>query len=256
MATTVLTGTSGALYYKPAGTTSTFSPADVTVAGAILNVGSYFNFKVGDPVKFSVVNQAGGTATGTLPSGITAGTTYYVIGYTASTGALTVSATLGGSVITITTQGTAVSPNKFQVAYADYQVVGQVRDWKFDMSRTEIDVTTIGQTPGQYVPFKNYVTGFGDGNGSCTVYMADDDFAVSNRMIEDVLQRLQGGAAFKLYSNRIISGGSVDDTKSRSIAMDAVLTSASVAVDPDNAQTITINFRPASTPSFDWSTTV
>lgn len=255
MATTVLTGTSGALYYKPAGTTSTFSPADVTVAGAILNVGSYFNFKVGDPVKFSVVNQAGGTATGTLPSGITAGTTYYVIGYTASTGALTVSATLGGSVITITTQGTAVSPNKFQVAYADYQVVGQVRDWKFDMSRTEIDVTTIGQTPGQYVPFKNYVTGFGDGNGSCTVYMADDDFAVSNRMIEDVLQRLQGGAAFKLYSNRIISGGSVDDTKSRSIAMDAVLTSASVAVDPDNAQTITINFRPASTPTFDWSTT-
>lgn len=255
MATTVLTGTSGALYYKPAGTTSTFSPADVTVAGAILNVGSYFNFKVGDPVKFSVVNQAGGTATGTLPSGITAGTTYYVIGYTASTGALTVSATLGGSVITITTQGTAVSPNKFQVAYADYQVVGQVRDWKFDMSRTEIDVTTIGQTPGQYVPFKNYVTGFGDGNGSCTVYMADDDFAVSNRMIEDVLQRLQGGAAFKLYSNRIISGGSVDDTKSRSIAMDAVLTSASVGVDPDNAQTITINFRPASTPTFDWSTT-
>jgi len=255
MATTVLTGTSGALYYKPAGTTSTFSPSDVTVAGAILNVGSYYNFKVGDPVKFSVVNQAGGTATGTLPSGITAGTTYYVIGYTASTGALTVSSTLGGSVITITTQGTAVSPNKFQVAYADYVVVGQVRDWTFDVSRTEIDVTTIGQTPGQYVPFKSYIAGFGDGTGSCTVYMADDDFAISNRMIEDVLQRLQGGAAFKLYSNRIISGSTVDDTKSRSIAMDAILTSASISVDPDNAQTIAINFRPASTPTFDFSTT-
>lgn len=255
MATTVLSGTSGALYYKPAGTTSSFSPSDVTIAGAVLTVGTYFNFKVGDPVKFRVVNQAGGTATGTLPAGITAGTTYYVIGYTASTGALTVSATLGGSVITITTQGTAVSPNKFEVYYADFAVVGQVRSWKFDISRAEIDVTTIGQTPGQYVPFKSYISGFGDGNGSCTVYMADDDFAVANRMVEDVLQRQQGGAAFKLYTNRIISGSTVDDTKSRSITLDAILTSASLSVDPDNAQSIDIAFRPATTPTFDFLTT-
>lgn len=256
MATTVLTGTSGALYYKPAGTAADFTPSDVTIAGAIINVGAYYNFKVGDPVKFRVVNRGGGTATGTLPSGITAGTTYYVIGYNATTGALTVSATLGGSVITITTQGTAVSPNKFEAYYADFVVVGQVRSWSFDVSRSEIDVTTIGQTPGQYVPFKNYVVGFGDGNGSCTVYMADDDFAIANRMIEDVLQRLQGGAAFKLYSNRILtSAGAIDDTKSRSITMDAVLTSASMTVDPDNAQSIDIAFRPASTPTFDFSTT-
>jgi hypothetical protein len=256
MATTVLTGTSGALYYKPAGTTASFAPADVTISGAVLSVGSYFNFKVGDPVKFRVVNQAGGTPAGTLPAGITAGTIYYVIGYTASTGALTVSATLGGSVITITTTGTAVSPNKFEAYYADFAVVGQVRDWTFDITRTEIDVTTIGQTPGQYVPFKNYIAGFGDGTGSCTVYMSDDDFAVSNRMIEDVLQRQQGGAAFKLYTNRIISSGTtVDETKSRSIAMDAILTNASMTVDPDNAQTISISFRPASTPTFDFSTT-
>ena len=256
MATTVLTGTSGALYYKPAGTTASFAPADVTTATAVLNVGSYFNFKVGDPVKFRVVNQAGGTATGTLPSGITAGTVYYVIGYTASTGALTVSGTLGGSVITITTQGTAVSPNKFEAYYSDFAVVGQVRDWTFDITRAEIDVTTIGQTPGQYVPFKNYVAGFGDGTGSCTVYMADDDFAFANRMIEDVLQRQQGGAAFKLHTNRIISSGTtVDETKSRSIAMDAILTNASMTIDPDNAQSVSISFRPASTPTFDFLTT-
>jgi hypothetical protein len=97
MATTVLTGTSGALYYKPAGTTASFAPADVTTVGALLNVGSYFNFKVGDPVKFRVVNQQGGTPAGTLPAGLTAGTTYFVIGYAPTTGVLTVSATLGGS---------------------------------------------------------------------------------------------------------------------------------------------------------------
>ena len=36
MATTVLTGTSPPLYYKPAGTTAAFGPTDVTVAGALL----------------------------------------------------------------------------------------------------------------------------------------------------------------------------------------------------------------------------
>ena len=256
MATTVLSGISGALYYKPAGTRAVFSPSDVTVAGAILNVGQYFNFRVGDPVKFSVVNQADGTPAGTLPAGITAGTTYYVISYNAATGALTVSGTLGGSVITITTQGTAAGANRFQIAYADFAVVGQVRSWTFNITRAEIDVTTIGQTPGQYVPFRNYISGFGDGNGSATLYMTDDDYALSNRMTEDVLQRQQVGCGMKLYSNRIISSGTTpDDTKSRSIALDAILTSASMGADPDNAQTIEIAFRPASTPTFDFLTT-
>jgi hypothetical protein len=212
MATTVLSGTSGALYYKPAGTLGTFKPANVDIATEEITVETYLNFKVGDPVKFSVVNQQGGTPAGTLPAGLTAGTTYFVIGYAPTTGVLTVSATLGGSAVDITDVGTAVGANEFQVAYADYAVVGQVRDWSFDISRSEIDVTTIGQTPGQYAPFKTYIAGFADGTGSATVYMTNEDAAISNRMIEDVLQRQQVGAAFKLYTDRVLSGASVSDT--------------------------------------------
>ena len=255
MATTVLSGTSGALYYKPAGTLGTFKPANVTTATEEITVETYLNFKVGDPVKFSVVNQQGGTPAGTLPAGLTAGTTYFVIGYAPTTGVLTVSATLGGSAVDITDVGTAVIPNEFQVAYADYAVVGQVRDWSFDISRSEIDVTTIGQTPGQYAPFKTYIAGFADGTGSATVYMTNEDAAISNRMIEDVLQRQQVGAAFKLYTDRVLSGASVSETLSRSISMDAVITSASMSIDPDNAQSVAINFRPTNTVSFDFSTT-
>ena len=82
MATTVLSGTSGALYYKPAGTTGTFGESNVSVANDEITVAPYLNFKVGDPVKFSVVDsQTGGSGTGTLPAGISAGTTYYVISY-------------------------------------------------------------------------------------------------------------------------------------------------------------------------------
>ena len=255
MATTVLSGTSGALYYKPAGTTGTFGETDVNATTDVITVEPYLNFKVGDPVKFSVVNsQTGGSGSGTLPAPLAAGTTYYVISYTAATGALQVSATAGGATVAITDDGTAVAPNEFQVAYADFAVVGQVRDWSFEISRSEIDVTTIGQTPGQYAPFRSYIAGFADGNGSATVYMTDEDAALSNRMIEDVMQRKQVGAAFKLYTDRVLSGGSVSETASRSISMDAVLTSASMAINPDDAQSVQINFRPASSVSFDFST--
>jgi hypothetical protein len=255
MATTVLSGTSGALYYKPAGTTGSFGESNVNTGTNEITVAPYLNFKVGDPVKFSVINsQTGGSGTGTLPSGITAGTTYYVIAYAPATGVLQVSASAGGSTITITDDGTAAAPNEFQVAYADFAVVGQVRDWSFEISRAEIDVTTIGQTPGQYVPFRSYISGFGDGSGTATAYMTNEELSLSNRLIEDVLQRQQTGAAFKLYTDRVFSGGTLDETLSRSIAFDAVITSASMNVNPDDAQSVTVNFRPAGTPTFDFAT--
>ncbi len=254
MATTVLSGTSGALYYKPAGTTSTFVEASVNASTDVITVEPFLNFKVGDPVVFSIINaQTGGTGTGTLPAGITGGTTYYVLSYTAATGALTVSATAGGVILPITDDGTLAAPNEFQVAYAAYAAVGQVRDWSFEITRAEIDVTTIGQTPGQYVPFRSFIAGFADGSGTATVYMTNEDAALSNRMIEDVLQRKQTGAAFKLYTDQVFSGGTLSETLSRSIAFDAVLTSASLNINPDDAQSVTVNFRPSATPVFDFS---
>ena len=250
MAVTVLSGTSGALYYKPAGTTGTFGESGVNTGSDTITVESYLNFKVGDPVKFSVINsQTGAAGTGTLPAGLSAGTTYYVISYTASSGALQVSATAGGAAVDITDDGTAAAPNEFQVAYADYAAVGQVQSWSFEISRSEIDVTTIGQTAGQYAPFRAYIPGFADGSGSATVYVTNEDSALSNRMVEDVLQRQQVGCAFKLYADKQSS-----EALSRSIAMDAVLLTASLNINPDDAQQVEITFRPAGVPSFDFST--
>ena len=170
MAVTVLSGTSGALYYKPAGTTGTFGPSNVVINDETMAVQTYLNLKVGDPVKFQVIDSStGGSGTGTLPAGLTAGTTYYVSSYTASSGLLKVSATNGGSDVNITDTGTAAAPNKFEVYYNDYASVGQVQNWSFEVSRSEIDVTTIGQSVGQYAPFKTYISGFADGTGSASV---------------------------------------------------------------------------------------
>jgi len=251
---TVLSGTSGALYYKPAATKATFGESAVDVADDEITVATYLNFKVGDPVVFSVVNtETGDAGSGTLPAGISAATTYYVITYTAATGILQVSATSGGASIAITNDGTAVAPNAFQVAYADFVAVGDVREWSFEITREEIDVTTIGQTAGQYAPFRRYITGFADGEGSCMVYLTDDDATLGNRMVQDVIQSTQAGASFKLYIDRVISDGNVSGSLSRSIAFDAVLTSASLTVNPDDGQMVEISFRPAAAPVFDFS---
>lgn len=254
MAATVLSGTSGALYYKPAGTLGQFAPADVDFATDTFTVATYLNFKVGDPVVFSVVDTTDGSVgTGTLPAGITGGTTYYVISYDAATGDMQVSATSGGATITITDAGTATAPNKFQVEYEAFASVAQVREWNFEVTRDEIDVTTIGNTPGQYVPFKTFIAGFADGSGSATVYFTDTDDTLGNRMIEDVLQRIQTGAKFKLYTDQVFSGGTLNDTLSRSIEFEANLTSANLSINPDDAQAVEINFRPTSTPVFDFA---
>jgi hypothetical protein len=252
MAITVLSGTSGALYYKPAGTTGTFGTTGVNTAADEITIEPYLNLRVGDPVQFSLVNsQTGGAGSGTLPAGIAAATTYFVIAYTAATGIMEVSATLGGASIDITDDGTVVSPNEFQVAYAEYAAVGQVQSWSFEISRAEIDVTTIGQTVGQYAPFRAYIPGFADGSGTATVYVTNEDAALSNRMVEDVLQRQQVGCGFKLYTDK-----QGTEALSRSIAMDAVLLSASLNINPDDAQQVEITFRPSGAPTFDFSTTV
>ena len=251
MAITVLSGTSGALFYKPAGTTGTFPETGVNASTDVITIQTYLNLKAGDPVVFSIVNsQTGAVGTGTLPAGITAATTYYVLTYTANTGALTVSGTLGGTILAITDDGTAVAPNEFQVEYAAYASVGQVQSWSFEISRAEIDVTTIGQTAGQYAPFRAYIPGFADGTGTATVYVTNEDAALSNRMVEDVLQRQQVGCGFKLYTDK-----QGTEALSRSIAMDAVLLSASLNINPDDAQQVEITFRPSGAPTFDFSTT-
>ena len=250
---TVLSGTSGALYYKPAGTSATFKEADVDVANDQITVGTYLNFKVGDKVQFSVEDGSGGTGTGTLPAGISASTDYFVISYTASTGVLQVSATSGGSTITITDDGTITGSNVFAVNFETFQSVANVRSWEFEVTREEIDVTSIGGTLGQTAPFRTFISGFADGSGSADVYFTDDDTGITARLIEDVTQRKQAGATFKLYMDTVVSSGTVDDTKSRSIQVEAVLTSASYSVSPDDAQTVSISFRPTSAPSFDFS---
>ena len=87
------------------------------------------------------------------------------------------------------------------------------------------------------------------------MYFTDDDTTIATRLIEDVIQRKQAGANFKLYTDLTLSSGSPDDTASTSIEVPAVITSASFSVTPDDAQAIEISFRPTEAPTFDFDRT-
>lgn len=244
---TVLSGTSGALYYKPAGTSvTTLAASAFPSSGSDITVGAYLGFQVNDPV--TIAYPAGATTTGAIAAG-----DYYVLTYTASTGVMTVSSTVGGSAETASAAPTGFGSDYASVTYTNFEAVGDVREWNFEITRDEIDVTSIGQTLGQYAPFKTYITGFADGSGSASVYVTDDDTNIASRLVEDVIQRQQTGVNFKLYIDRVVSGGSVDDTTSRSISMEAVLLSANFTVNPDDAQLVEVSFRPAAAPTFDFS---
>lgn len=244
---TVLSGTSGALYYKPAGTSvTTLAASAFPSTGSDITVGTYLGFQVNDPV--TLAYPSGATTTGAIAAG-----DYYVLTYSESTGVMTVSSTEGGSAETATAQPSGFGSGTASISYTSAEVVGQVREWSFEITRSEIDVTTIGQTVSGTAPFRAYIPGFADGSGSATVYTTDDDTLLSSRLIEDVIQREQNGATMKLYIDRIMSSGSVDDTQSRSIEVPVILTSASLNVTPDDGQSVEIAFRPSSAPTFDFS---
>lgn len=252
MAVTVLSGASGALYYKPAGTIGTFSESSVDVSTDELKIEPFLGFRVGDPVAFDFINKrTGSISSGTLPSGLSGSTTYYVIAYNSTTGALKVSASLGGSSVDITDDGSIVDPTVFRVKYDDFAAIGEVQSWNINIERPEIDITTVGQASGLQSKFRNYISGLADAEGGAVVWVTDDDTTLSNRLIEDVILNQQIGCTLKLYLDKRDT-----EASSRSITVEAVLTQATRSVNPVDEQTVEIAFRPSSSPDFDFSTTV
>lgn len=244
---TVLSGTSGALYYTPAGTSvTTLAASAFPATGSNITVGSYLGFKVNDPV--TLAYPVGATVTNAIAAGA-----YFVKTYVPATGIMTISSTAGGAAATATALPSGFGANFASITYTAPAVVGSVREWSFEITRAEIDVTTIGQEVGQYTAFRTYIPGFADGSGSATVYTTDDDTSLSSRMIEDVIQRQQSGATMKLYIDRVVASGTVNDTASRSITVPVILTSASLTVNPDDGQSVEIAFRPSEAPTFDLS---
>ena len=91
-----LTGSSGAVYFVPAGTKACLLAADFA-SGGVITVSSSNDFRVGDLVVFTAVDGA------TLDSGLTAGTSYRVSAVAGNS--VTIVAASDGSAVTINDDG-------------------------------------------------------------------------------------------------------------------------------------------------------
>ena len=248
--TSALTGQDGAVFFKPAGTQ--FCLLDYTdfPAGTSITVPSDNDYQLGDPVAF----YEEGTAN--LDSGLTASTAqsvtaYYVVARTDTT--ISVSATTGGTAVTLQGDGgtgsadTPGAANHIKIQYADFGAICQVREFSVEISREELDVTTLPCDPcstggGKYAAFRKTQSGYASGTGSMTVYFTDDQTSLANRLLANVMLRSQEGAQVKLYVNTECSGGAVDDANSIYIESGISITSMSLSVTPDDATSAELSF--------------
>ena len=235
--TSALSGAEGSVSFVPAGTT--FCLLDFTdfPAGSDITVPSTHDFRVGDSVTFTVEGSA------SIDTGLTADTAVYVVG--TKEGSISVAATLGGTPLVMAGDGgtgTADTPgaaNHIAIALSDYQSICQVAAWTADLSRDELEVTTLScgsSVAGgkKYAPTKSFIPSYIDGSGTMTVFFTPEQSSLANRLMSNSLLTTQDGAKVKLF---------VSNSSDLYIESDIVLMGFSTGVSPDEATQAEVNFR-------------
>ena len=250
--TSALTGQEGSIFFKPAGTK--FCLLDFTdfPAGDDITVPAENDYRVGDAVAFY---EEGSANLDTKLTASTSGsvTPFYIVAIDAGNTKIQVAATSGGTAIALDGDGgtgTADTPgdaNHIKIEPAEFAVVCQVREFSVEISREELDVTTLPCDPcstggGKYAAFRKTQSGYASGTGSMTVYFTDDQTSLANRLLANVMLKSQEGAQVKLYVNTECSNGAVDDANSIYIESGISITSMSLSVTPDDATSAELSF--------------
>ena len=244
--TSSLTGQEGSIFFQPAGTD--FCLLDFTdfPAGTSITVPTDNDYRVGDQVVFTEVGTAN------LDTALTAGTAVFVVARTDTT--IQVSATAGGTAITLNGDGGTGSAdtadtaaNHINIDMADFSVVCQVREFSVEITREELDVTTLpcstANLGSKYAAFRTVQAGYASGTGSMTVYFTAEQTSLANRLLSNVLLKSQEGAAVKLYVNTVSDGaGGVDDAESLFIESEISINSMSLGVNPDDPTSAELSF--------------
>jgi hypothetical protein len=246
-----LTGAEGSIWFQPAGTAFCLLDSTDFPAGDSITVPADNDYRVGDPVVFTE------EGTGSLDSALTASTTYYVVARTATT--IKVSATAGGAAITLNGDGGAAgadtpgAANHIAIGYAQFAAVCQVKSFSLDLSREEIDTTTlpcgVGSSSSQ-ASFRTMQAGYASGSGSMNVQFTDSQTSLANRLLSNSMRKNQGGAEVRLYVNTVDDGtGKPDDTKSLYIQAPISIMGFSISVSPEEVTTAELNFSLSGQPT-------
>ncbi len=140
------------------------------------------------------------------------------------------------------------SEGTYTLRLCEFQTVCGVRSFSIDLTRDELDVTTLPCSAGaacgkELASFRKTQAGFASATGTLEVYFSCDQTSTANKILTGSLQKTQGGASVRLYvCTKTNPDGTVDDGKSLYIEADIQLLGMSFSVDPDNPTTATINF--------------
>ena len=161
----------------------------------------------------------------------------------------------GGTDARLQVPGSAVSAvrgdsaeGSYTFRLCDFQTVCGVRSFSLDLSRDELDVTTlpcsVSEVCGkELASFRKTQAGFATATGTLEVYFTCDNESIQNKILTGSLQRTQGGATVRLYvCTKTDAQGEIDVDSSLFIEADIQLLGMSFAVDPDSPTTATINF--------------
>lgn len=163
--------------------TQTFAPADVNTGTETITLASnaLFNTQV---VRF--------TSTGTLPAGLSTGTTYFIVGATANT--FQVSATSGGSPINLTSQGTGVHTVEYYVFSGSST---------FSVIQTEYNRMITAMNADTKLKFANYQSSSGTVNFELTIESVDKN---ANQITSNFITTFMVGpiTAFKGIQSSVV----------------------------------------------------
>ena len=248
-----LTGQEGAIYFQPAGTQWCLSDFTDFPVGDAIKVPVDHDYKVGDPVVFAEEGTA------SLDTALSAGVTYDVIAVTSST--IKVAAKGSATAITLNGDGgtgtadTFGAANHIKVDFAEFGAVCQVKEFSLELTREELDVTTlpcgVGGGSGKYAQFKKTQAGYASGSGSMSVLFSDSQTSLANRLLANVMLRSQAGAEVKLYVNAVsnAAGDAPDDSKSIFVQAPISITSMSLSVTPDDATMAELSYSISGQPT-------
>ena len=237
-----LTGSSGAVYYTPAGTKACLLAADFTTGG-VITVTSQNDFRVGDPIKFA---ETGGA---TIDTGFDTSKAYVISVVDTSNNTVTVTEA-DGTAITVSSDG-ADNGGHIEMFFDPAQGICECREWTVSMSRESLDVTVLPCKPGaqaggqKWAATKINQPGYAEITGTLTLFITDNEKALGNRLMESTFLNSQAGASVELYMDLVSDGATPpqpDMVNSQLIAGPVMFTDFSTGVNPDDPTQAEVSF--------------
>lgn len=161
-----------------------------------------------------------------------------------------VSGTSGGTAISMNGDGGTGTEDRgiIEVELCDFFAVCGVRDFSLDISREELDVTTLpcfdgsGDACSKLANFRQTQSGFASATGTMSVYFTCDQQNIANRLLGSSILKDQTGARTKLYVCTKTDANGVDDDASLFIDAFINITGISFSVNPDDPTTAELSF--------------